>query len=140
MVGVCRRTEPRVHEQQPVISSRGVIAVLFAASAFATSGTVIKHLTQDYGLPPLTVATIRLLMAVVGLCVIVISTDRQRLRIRFDDVPFFLLFGFVCVAVCMACWVYAVSLIDVGVATVLSDTSPVWTAILAWPLDRKSVV
>jgi drug/metabolite transporter, DME family len=123
-----------VQDHQQVASSRGVIAVLFAASAFATSGTVIKHLTQDYGLPPLTIATIRLVLAVVGLLAIVMSTDRQRLRIRLDDVPFFLLFGFICVAVCMACWVYSISLIDVGVATVLSDISPVWTAILAWPL------
>jgi drug/metabolite transporter, DME family len=139
-------TELRLHEPQRGASSRGVIAVMLAATAFATSGTVIKHLTQDYGLPPLTLAAIRLAMAVVGLLVIVIlSGDRSRLRVRREDISFFLLFGLVCITICMACWVYAVSLLDVGVATVLNYTSPAWTAFLAWPLlgeriDRQKIV
>jgi drug/metabolite transporter, DME family len=116
-----------------------------AATAFATSGTVIKHLTQDYGVPPLTLAGIRLAMAVVGLLVIaLLSGDPNRLRIRREDIPFFLLFGLVCITISMACWVYAVSLLDVGVATVLNYTSPAWTALLAWPLlgeriDRQKI-
>ncbi len=139
------KMEHRVHNSPRADSYKGVIAVLFAASAFATSGTVIKHLTLGYGLPPLTVAAIRLVMAVLGLLIIAVVTDRKRLRIHFYDVPFFLLFGFICITVCMVCWVYSVSLIDVGVATVLSDTSPVWTAVLAWPLlgeriDRTKIV
>ena len=137
--------ELRLLEPQRGTSSRGVIAVMFAATAFATSGTVIKHLTLDYGLPPLTVAGIRLVMAVVGLLAIVIlSGDRSRLRVRREDIPFFLLFGLVCITICMACWVYAVSLLDVGVATVLNYTSPAWTALMAWPLlgeriDRQKI-
>ncbi len=38
----------------------GTIAVLLAACLFATSGTIIKHLIQGYGLPPLTVAAVRI--------------------------------------------------------------------------------
>lgn len=134
-----------MQDQSRAASSRGVIAVLFAATAFATSGTVIKHLTQDYGLPPLTVATTRLVFAVVGLFVIVVSMDRRRLRIRASDIPFFLMFGLMCITVSMVCWVYAISLIDVGVATVINYTSPMWTAMLAWPLlgerlDRPKLI
>lgn len=128
-----------MQDQARATSSRGVIAVLFAATAFATSGTVIKHLTQDYGLPPLTVASFRLIFAVLGLFIIVVSMNPRRLRIRAGDLPFFILFGIVCITVTQTCWVYAISLIDVGVATVINYTAPVWTALLAWPLLGERV-
>jgi drug/metabolite transporter (DMT)-like permease len=60
--------------------------------------------------------------------------DPKLLRIRLRDIPFFLLFGLICVVLFQACWVYAVSLIDVGVASVLICTAPVWAALFAWPL------
>ena len=60
--------------------------------------------------------------------------DRKLLRIQARDIPLFLLFGLIPVAGFQACWAYAVSLIDVGVATVLNYTSPAWAVIFAWPL------
>ncbi len=112
----------------------GTIAVLLAASLFATSGTIIKHLIQGYGLPPLTVAAVRMTLAALILFAVLGVLDRKSLRIRARDVPFFLLFGLICVALFQTCWVYAVSLIDVGVATVLNYTAPAWAALFAWPL------
>ncbi len=112
----------------------GTIAVLLAASLFATSGTIIKHLIQGYGLPPLTVAAVRMTLAALILFAVLGVLDRKSLRIRARDVPFFLLFGLICVALLQASWVYAVSLIAVGVATVLNYTAPAWAALFAWPL------
>ena len=112
----------------------GTIAVLLAASLFATSGTIIKHLIQGYGLQPLTVAAVRMTLAALILFAVLGVLDRKSLRIRARDIPFFLLFGLICVALLQTCWVYAVSLIDVGVATVLNYPSPAWAVIFAWPL------
>ena len=112
----------------------GTIAVLLAACLFATSGTIIKHLIQGYGLPPLTVAAMRMTLAALSLFGLLGVLDRKLLRIQARDIPFFLLFGFICVTLFQACWVYAVSLIDVSVATVLNYTAPVWAALFAWPL------
>jgi len=112
----------------------GTLAALLAASLFATSGTIIKHLVQGYGLQPLTVAAVRISLAVLILFIFLGALERRLLRIRICDIPFFLLFGLVCVTLFQACWVYAVSLIDVGIATVLNYTAPAWAALFAWPL------
>jgi len=122
------------HTSRPRGPWVGTIAVLLAAGLFATSGTIIKHLIQDYGLQPLTVAAMRMTLAALMLFGLLGVVDRKLLRIQVRDIPFFLLFGLICVAGFQACWVYAVSLIDVGVATVLNYTSPAWAVIFAWPL------
>ena len=119
---------------QPRGSLAGTLAVLLAACLFATSGTIIKHLIQGYGLPPLTVAAARIALAALMLFVALGALNRKQLRIQVRDIPFFLLFGLICVTLFQACWVYAVSLIDVGVATVLNYTAPAWAALFAWPL------
>ncbi len=112
----------------------GTISVLVAGSLFATSGVLIKYLIQDYGLPPLTVVAARISLAALALFGLLRVRDRQLLRIRTRDIPFFLLFGLICVALLQASWAYAVSLIDVGVAVVLNYTAPAWAALFAWPL------
>jgi DME family drug/metabolite transporter len=112
----------------------GTIAVLGAGSLFATSGVLIKHLVQGYGLQPLTVVAARTALAALILFGLLGVRDRQLLRLRARDIPFFLLFGLICVALLQASWAYAVSLIDVGVAVVLNYTAPAWAALFAWPL------
>ncbi len=112
----------------------GTIAVLLAGSLFATSGVLIKHLVQGYGLPPLTVVAARHTLAALALIGLLGVRDRQLLRIQARDIPFFLLFGLICGALLQASWAYAVSLIDVGVAVVLNYTAPAWAALFAWPL------
>ena len=112
----------------------GTIAVLGAGSLFATSGVLIKHLVQGYGLQPLTVVATRTALAALILFGLLGVRDRQLLRLRARDIPFFLLFGLICVALLQASWAYAVSLIDVGVAVVLNYTAPAWAALFAWPL------
>ena len=112
----------------------GTIFVLLSSSLFATTGTIIKHLVQGYGLPPLTVAAVRITLAALMLFAALGVLDRKLLRIQARDIPLFLLFGLIPVAGFQACWAYAVSLIDVGVATVLNYTSPAWAVIFAWPL------
>jgi drug/metabolite transporter (DMT)-like permease len=112
----------------------GTISVLLAGSLFATSGVIIKHLVQGYGLQPLTVVAVRTTLTALILFGLLGVIDRQLLRIRARDIPFFLLFGLICIALCQASWAYAVSLIDIGVAVVLNYTAPAWAALFAWPL------
>ncbi len=112
----------------------GTICVLLSSSLFATTGTITKHLVQGYGLQPLTVAAVRITLAALMLFGLLAVLDRKLLRIQARDIPLFLLFGLIPVAGFQACWAYAVSLIDVGVATVLNYTSPAWAVIFAWPL------
>lgn len=118
---------------QPRVSWAGTVAVLLAACFFSTTGTIIKHLVQNYALPPLTIAAVRISLIALTLFAVLGTLDRKLLYIRLHDVPFFLLFGLICVTLFQTCWVYTVSLIEVGVATVLNNTAPVWAVLFAWP-------
>ena len=82
----------------------GTVAVLVAGSLFATSGVLIKHLVQGYGLQPLTVVAVRTALAALVLIGFLGVRDRKLLRIRARDIPFFLLFGLVCMALLQASW------------------------------------
>lgn len=123
-----------MHVRQRVAPSAGLLTVLAAATCFATSGTVIKHMVQDYGLSPLTIAVVRVVLAVLFLVAGLAVVSRSRLKVQRRDIPFFLLFGLISVAICQVFWAYAIALIDVGVATVLNYTAPAWAALFAWPL------
>ena len=96
----------------------GPICVLLEAPLFATSGTILKHLIQDYSLQPLTVAALRITLAALMQFGLLGVLDRKLLRIRARDIPFFLPFGLICVTLFQACLVYALSLFDVWWASV----------------------
>lgn len=119
---------------QSRVSWAGTVAVLLAVSLFSTTGTIIKHLVQGHSLPPLTVAAVRTSLIALTLFAVLGMLDRKSLYIRARDIPFLLLFGLICVVLFQVCQVYALSLIDVGVVTVLNCTASVWAALFAWPL------
>jgi drug/metabolite transporter (DMT)-like permease len=77
------RTFPRIRS----VSWIGTVLVLLAASLFATTGTIIKHLIQGYGLQPLTVAAVRISLAALTLFGLLGVLDRKSLRIRIRDIP-----------------------------------------------------
>jgi len=117
----------------------GYASALAAASLFATSGTLIKHLVLTYHIPPMTVGSLRMLFA-FGLYLLILGLfNRSSLHIEKRDLPFFLLFGLISVTLMQTCWVYAVSLINVGVATVLNYTAPAWAMVLAWRVLGESM-
>ena len=94
----------------------------------------VYHLHCDEVLAPLTVDAVRTSLIALTSFAVLGMLDRKSLYIRARDIPFFLLLGLICVVLFQVCWVYALSLIDVGVATVLNCTAPVWAALFAWPL------
>jgi len=112
-------------------SVRGYLMVLVAATLWASLGVFYKFLINDFGLRPLTAATLRgsvggllLLLALLAL--------RVDLRVPRRDWPTFLAYGVVGVALFFICYVNAIHLAGVGVAAVLMYTSPVWVALISW--------
>jgi len=67
-----------------------MISVLLAGSLFATSGVLIKHLVQGYGLQPLTVVAVRTALAALMLFGFLGVRDRKLLRVQARDIPFLL--------------------------------------------------
>jgi len=108
----------------------GYLLAVVAAVLWATGGILGKFLYR-YGADPLTVVTIRAVIAFVTLAAILSVVDRRLLRIRRQDIPFFALYGLVGVALNYACYFYALRWTAVATAVVLLYTFPALVTLLA---------
>lgn len=112
-------------------SLRGYLFVLLAATLWASIGVFYKFLINDYGLTPLSAATLRGgvggVLLLLGLLVL-----RVDLRVPRNQWPGFLGYGVFGVALFFITYVNAINLTGVAVAAVLMYTSPAWVAAISW--------
>jgi DME family drug/metabolite transporter len=114
----------------------GYLLAVMAAVLWATLGILGKFL-YGYDADPLTVVTIRALIAFATLAIILATVNRRSLRIRRQDVPFFALYGLVGVTFNYACYFYALNLTSVTTAVILLYTYPALVALLATLLLKE---
>jgi len=116
---------------------KGVLIALAGTTAWATTGIFISYLLTRYNLAPLTLAFWRDLAVAATLIAILAVFQPQALRLTRRDVPFFLAYGFVALALFNGLWTYSVKFNGAAVATVLAYSSPAFTVLLAGPLLKE---
>lgn len=117
--------------------TKGIVIALIATSVWATTGIFIDYLLEHYAIQKLTLAFWRDLMIALGLIVLLSFTQRQALKIRRRDIPFFLVYGFFGLAIFNALWTYSVGYNGPAAATVLAFSSPAFTVLLARPFLKE---
>jgi len=108
----------------------GYLLAVMAAVLWATLGVLGKFL-YGYDADPLTVVTIRAIIAFVTLAAILAVVNRRLLRIRRRDILFFALYGLVGVTLNYAFYFYALNATSVTTAVILLYTYPALVALLA---------
>jgi DME family drug/metabolite transporter len=108
----------------------GYLLAIMAAVLWATLGILGKFLYR-YGADPLTVVTIRAIIAFATLATILAVVDRRLLHIRRRDIPFFALYGLVGVTFNYASYFYALRWTTVTTAVILLYTYPALVTLLA---------
>lgn len=108
----------------------GYLLATMAAILWATLGILGKFL-YGYNADPLTIVTIRAVIAFATLALILAIVNRHLLRIDRQDIPFFVLYGLVGVTCNYAFYFYALSLTSVATAVILLYTYPALVALLA---------
>lgn len=108
----------------------GYLLAVMAAMLWATLGVLGKFL-YGYEADPLTVVTIRAIIAFVTLAAILTIVNRRLLRIRRQDILFFALYGLVGVTLNYAFYFYALNATSVTTAVILLYTYPALVALLA---------
>ena len=109
--------------------TRGYILALISTLAFSMTGILIKYILVNFGLPPLTLATWRCgILSITMLLALGIFRPRW-LRLKRQDIPFYLGYGLVGVALSQTFWINSVNLNGAALATVLFYISPAFVTI-----------
>jgi drug/metabolite transporter (DMT)-like permease len=109
---------------------KGYVLVLAGAILCGTIGIFGKKV-MELGADPLEMVAWRALLSFAMLAIFALFLKRSLFRIRLVDIPFFIMFGIVGIAVNFACFFYAVKYVPIAVATVLLYTYPFMIAVLA---------
>jgi drug/metabolite transporter (DMT)-like permease len=120
---------------RPVV---GYAATIAAAALFGVNGTV-STLALDAGLPPGRLTALRCLGAAIGLLAVLAIAAPGRLRLRWREVPFLVVFGVVGIAATQYLYYVAIGRLPVGIALVFEMTAPVFIALYVRVVRRQRV-
>jgi DME family drug/metabolite transporter len=120
---------------------KGYGLVLIAATLWGSIGIFYSQIIGVYGLSPLAAVLARGIVACGVLIGALSLVRRDLLRVRWRDLPYFAVMGFVTVTLVFVLYAYAIVQVGVSVASVLQYTAPAFVTIIAWqvfhePLDR----
>jgi DME family drug/metabolite transporter len=113
---------------------RGYLLVLAATLCWATSGTFIKIIRNDYDLSAWTLAFWRDLLTFAVFLAITAVLGLAKLRVTRRDLIPLAAMGAISIGIFHVLWNNAVTMIPVAVATVLNYTAPVFVVLFAWLL------
>jgi drug/metabolite transporter (DMT)-like permease len=123
---------------------KGYLLVLTAATLWGSIGIFYKFIIVG-GVSPLSAVVARGLVSCFILIAGLAIVRRDLLRVRWRDLPFFAVMGFVTVTLVFSLYAYAITLVGVSVAAVLQYTAPAFVTIIAWraygePLHRAKLL
>ena len=116
----------------------GYAFTLAAAAFFAVNGTV-STLALQAGIPPTRLTALRCTGAALVLLLVLAVVSPGRLRVRWREVPFLVVFGVVGVALTQFLYYVAIGRMPVGIALVFEMTAPVFIALYVWLVRREKV-
>jgi drug/metabolite transporter (DMT)-like permease len=117
---------------------QGYLYILIGSTLWGVSSVVAKSLF-NIGLPPAELVLIRLTLATLTLCLVLLLFDRRRLTISLKDFPYFFILGFVGVAGMQFTYYYTISKIHVGPAILLQYLQPVWVSLYAFRFQKEPI-
>lgn len=107
----------------------GYSLVLVAATLWGTLGIFYKYLASNTYLSPVEIVFWRALIASIFTFIYLIFWRRSELVIQRKDLNIFLAIGIVGIAGFYAVYIYAITTVGMGVASVLLYSAPIWVAL-----------
>ena len=108
--------------------ARGYLLYLVAATLFALNGTISKSILLS-GIDPARLSQLRVTAAFLILLVVVAITRPSALRLQRREIPVFLAFGILGIAMTQYLYFVAINLLPVGVALLIEFTAPLMVAL-----------
>ncbi len=103
----------------------GPALILLAGCFWGSMGIFVRRLT-DYGFSSIQIVAIRVTLAALIFCMLLLIKDPSGFRISVKDIPLFLGLGFGSILFFTVCYFTAITMMPLSTAAILLYTSPIW--------------
>jgi DME family drug/metabolite transporter len=117
----------------------GYLFVLLAATLWGTLGVFYKFLTSNYLLTPLEIVFWRALYASLFTFILLSIWRRNEIAIPRQNIKLFIAIGTIGIASFYIVYIYAITAIGMGVASVLLYSAAVWVALYGFIFEREQI-
>ena len=110
--------------------SIGPLLIILAGCFWGSMGIFVRKLTA-FGFSSVQVVAIRVTLAALFFCVLLLIRDRSGFRIAPRDLPLFLGLGFGSILFFTVCYFTAITMMPLSTAAILLYTSPIWIMLMS---------
>lgn len=108
----------------------GIILIILAACFWGSMGIFVRRL-GEYGFNSIQIVSIRITIAALIFCIILLIKDRAGFRISPKDIPLFLGLGWGSILFFTVCYFSAIAIMSLSMAAILLYTSPIWIMLMS---------
>ena len=116
----------------------GPLLILIAGIFWGSMGLFVRRL-QGFGFSSVEITCVRLRLAAVFFCLILLLRDPKAFRLRLKDIPLFLGLGLGSILFFTLCYFAAITLMSLSTAAILLYTSPIWVLLLSVLFFREKL-
>lgn len=122
----------------------GPALIILAGCFWGTMGIFVRKLSA-FGFSSIQIVSVRVTLAALAFCVVLLIKDRSGFRIAARDIPLFLGLGVGSVLLFAVCYFTAITMMPLSVAAILLYTSPIWIMLMSVlffreKLERKKII
>ena len=110
--------------------SIGPLLIILAGCFWGSMGIFVRKLTS-FGFSSVQIVSIRITLAALFFCILLLIKDRSGFRIALRDLPLFLGLGFGSILFFTVCYFTAITMMPLSTAAILLYTSPIWIMLLS---------
>ena len=116
----------------------GPALIILAGCFWGSMGIFVRRLT-GYGFSPIQIVTLRITVAALVFCLVMLAKDRSGFRIALRDLPLFLGLGFGSILFFTVCYFSAITIMPLSTAAILLYTSPIWIMLMSALFFREKL-
>ena len=110
--------------------SAGPLLIILAGCFWGSMGIFVRRLGA-YGFSSAQIVSIRVTLAAVCFCLLLLIRDRSGFSISLKDIPLFLGLGFGSILFFTVCYFTAITMMPLSTAAILLYTSPIWIMLMS---------
>lgn len=116
----------------------GPLLIILAGCFWGSMGIFVRKLTT-FGFTSVQIVSIRVTLAALFFCILLLIKDRSGFRIALRDLPLFLGLGFGSILFFTVCYFTAITMMPLSTAAILLYTSPIWIMLMSVLFFREKL-